>query len=118
MIHSFVSNDTIEIKELNERADRVKKPEDAEDIIKQYKEIFRTKRKGIISVGYHQGKVFSHFREQGKFNWQKFLIFKMNVSKLIEKHLRLMKSSVTSSFLKNYFKDIKRICRENSSKFD
>ena len=118
MIDSFVSNDIIETEELNERADRVKKPKDAADIIIQYEEIFRTKQKGIIPVGYHQGKVFSHFREQGKFNWQKFLISKLNVFKLIEKHPRLMKSSVSLSFLKNYFKDIKRICRENSIKFE
>ena len=36
MIDSFVSNDIIETEELNVRADRVKKPKDAADIIKQY----------------------------------------------------------------------------------
>ena len=43
------------------------------------------------------------------------IVFKINVFKLIEKHPKLMKSSVTLTFLKNYFKDIRQICEENSS---
>ena len=39
----------------------------------------------------------------------------MNIFKLIEKHAKLMKSSVTLTFLKNYLNDIKKICEENSS---
>ena len=46
------------------------------------------------------------------------IVFKINLLKLIEKHLKLSKSSVTLTFLKNYFKDIKQICKENSSKFN
>ena len=53
LIDSRVNNDTIKTEKLNERADRVKKPEDAAYIIKQYEKILRTKRKGIISVTYH-----------------------------------------------------------------
>ena len=121
-----MNNDTIETEELNERADRVKKPEDAADIIKQYEEIIRTKRKGIISVTYHKGKVFSRFPEKetfvrlvGNFKIHKnTLRFKINVFKLIEKHPKLMKSSETLTFLKNYFEDIKQICQENSSEFE
>ena len=46
-----------------------------------------------------------------------FIVFKINVFKLIEKHPKLMKSSITLTFLKNYFKDIKKICDEYSSQF-
>ena len=46
------------------------------------------------------------------------LIFKINVVKLIDKHPKLTKSSVTLSFLKKYFKDIKQICQENPHKFE
>ena len=53
LIDSLVNNDTTETEELNERADRVKKPEDAAYIIKQYEKVLRTKRKGIMSVTYH-----------------------------------------------------------------
>ena len=41
------------------------------------------------------------------------VIFKINISKLIDKHPKLMKS-----FLKNCFKDSKQICQENSSEFE
>ena len=57
----------MEIKELNELAEKVEKPEDAADIIKQYEEIFCAKRKGIIAVAFHQEKVFKRFKEKEKF---------------------------------------------------
>ena len=57
----------METEELNEKVDKVDKPEDAPNIIKDYEEILSTKRKGIISVAYHQGKVFNRFREKEKF---------------------------------------------------
>ena len=66
-IESITINNVIEIDDLNELAEKVEKPEDAANMIKQYEEILRTKRKGIISVAYHQGKVFSRFREKEKF---------------------------------------------------
>ena len=48
-------------EELNEKAGIVDKSEDAANLIKKYEEILKTKRKGIISVAYHQGKAFSRF---------------------------------------------------------
>ena len=94
--------------------------EDPVDIIKKYEEILRTKRKGIISVAFHQGKVFKRFKGKEKFMHmvgklkihKNTIIFKINLFKLIEKHPKLMKSSVTLMFLKNYFKYIKQICKE------
>ena len=67
LIDSITINDVIETEELNEKAEKVEKPEDEAEIIKQYEKILRTKRKGIISVVYHQGKVFSQFWEKEKF---------------------------------------------------
>ena len=46
------------------------------------------------------------------------IIFKINIFKLIDKHPKLMKWSITLTFLKNYFKDIKQIYKENSSEFE
>ena len=99
--------------------------EDAANIIEEYEEILRTKRKGIITVAYQEGKVFSRFRKKEKFvrlvaNFKirkRTIIFKINVSKLIQEYPGLKKSSATLSFLKNYFKDIKGICKENPSEF-
>ena len=121
-----MNSDTIETGALNKKAEKVEKPEDAADVIKAYEEILRTKRKGIISVVYHQGKVFSCFLEKENFlrlvaNFKirkNTIIFKINVFKLIDRHPGLMKSSVTLGFLKNYFRDIKRMCQQNSSEFE
>ena len=82
-------------------------------------------RKGIITAVYHQGKVFSQFCKKEKFVRlvAKFKIhngiitFKINVFKLIQKYPGLKKSSVTLGFVKNYFKNIKGICKENPSEF-
>ena len=49
---------------MNEKADNVEKPADAADIIKEYGQILRTKRKGIVSVANYEGKVFSRFWEK------------------------------------------------------
>ena len=109
MTESITINNVIETEELKELAEKVEKPEVAANIIKQYQEIVRTKRKGIIPIVYYQGKVFKRFREKEKFVQmvsslkihKSTIIFKINVFKLIEKHPKLMKSSVTLNFLKN-----------------
>ena len=78
-------------------------------------------KKGIISVAYRQGKMFSRFREKEKFvrlvadfgEHKNTIIFKINVLKLIDQHPKSMKSSVTLSFLKKYLNDIKGIGKSN-----
>ena len=116
-----------ETEEVNEKAEKVDKPMLGinPDIIKEYEEILRTKIRSIITVAYHQGKVFSRFREKEKFmtlvirfKIHKSIVFKINVFKLIEKHPGLIKSSVTISFLKNYLKDIRQICQKNVREFE
>ena len=70
LIESITTNNAVEIEELNERAERVEKPEDAADIIKEYEQILRTKRKGIISIAFHQAKVFKCFKKREKlYKW-------------------------------------------------
>ena len=109
----MVNNDLIETDKLNKKAEKVEKPENAAAVIKQYEEIIRTKNKGIISIAYHQGKVFKKFKDKAKFiklvNEFKVhkttIIFKINIFKLNEKYPKLMKSS------------IKDVCNENSNEF-
>ena len=114
LIESIVINGIIETDELNKKAEEAQKPEDAAAVIKQYKEIIRMKKKRIISIAYHQGKVFKKFKDKKKFiklvNEFKVhkttIIFKINVFKLSEKYPKLLKSSIGLGFLKNYCKDI------------
>ena len=110
LIDSIINNDAIETEELNEKADKAEKPEDGAEIIKQYEDIIRTKKKNIISIAYHQGKIFKRFKDNEKFiklvkvHKNTVKIFKINIFKLIDKHLKLMKSSVTLGFLKKLLK--------------
>ena len=45
-------------------------------------------------------------------------IFKINIVKFINKHAKIMNSSLSLNSMKNYFKMIKEICDENSSEFE
>ena len=125
MLDSITIHNAVEINEINKRTDKVEKPEDTVGIIKEYEEILCSKRKGIIAVAFYQGKIFQRFKEKEKFQQmvkklkihKSMIIFKINVFKLIEKCPKLMTSSVTFTFLKNYLKDIKKVCEENLSEF-
>ena len=59
-------NNAVEIEELNDRAEKVEKPEDGADIIREHEEVLRVK-KGIIMVAFHQGKIFKRFKKREKF---------------------------------------------------
>ena len=125
LIESIVINDVVETDELNKKAEEVQKPEEAAEVIQQYEEIIRTKKKGIISIAYRQGKVFKKFKDKEKFvkliNQFKIhkttIIFKISIFKLCEKYPKLLKLSIGLGFLKNYYKDIKELCSENAKDF-
>ena len=116
----------VETEELNKKADKAEKPEDVAAIIKQYEDIICTKNKNIMSIAYHQGKVFKRIKDKENFTklvnkfkvHESTMIFKINIFNLIDKHPKLMKSSVTLGFLKNCYKDIKQLCNENSNEFE
>ena len=114
-----------EFENLNKEAEEVQDPEEAAKIIKQYEDIIKTKKKGMINVAYHQGQVFKRFKEKEKFAklvselgvHKTSIIFQINVFKLCEKYCKLLKSSIGLGFFKNYHKDIKAICKENEKYF-
>ena len=116
----------VETEELNKKADKAEKPEDVAAIIKQYEDIICTKNKNIMSIAYHQGKVFKRFKDKENFTklvnkfkvHESTMIFKISIFNLIDKHPKLMKSSVTLGFLKNCYKDIKQLRNENSNEFE
>ena len=94
-------------------------------VIQKYKYIIKTKKKGIISIAYHQGKVFKKFKDKEKLVkmvsrlgiHKNTIIFKINVYKLCARYPKLLKSSIGLEFFKNYHKDIKIVCRENEQEF-
>ena len=106
----------------------VKEPEEpgeAAKVIKQYEDIIKTKKKGIISIAYYQGKVFKRFKEKEKLNklvsqlgiHKSTIIFKINVFKLCERYPKLLGSSIRLGFFKNYHKGIKAVFKENEEDF-
>ena len=105
----------VEIEELNEQAGIVDNPEDAADLIKKCGEILRTKRKGIISVAYHQGKVFSRFREKERFArlvadfgvHKGTMIIEINVFRLPDKYPRFKKIFGHAKFYEELFQRYK-----------
>ena len=125
LLESMITDEVLEIEDLNKESEEVQDPEKAAKIIKRYEDIIKTKNKGIINVAYHQGQVFKRFKEKEKFAklvselgiHKTTIIFKINVFKLCKKYPKLLKSSIGLGFFKNYHKDIKAICEENEKDF-
>ena len=75
-------------------------------MIQKYENIIETKKKGIINMAFHQGKVFKKFKDKEKFITlvskldihKTTIIFKINVHKLCERHPKLLKSSIGLGF--------------------
>ena len=67
LLESTIISETIESEELNREAEGVQDLEEAAKVIEKYEYIIKTKKKGIISIRYHQGKVFRKFKEKEKF---------------------------------------------------
>ena len=125
LFDSMIIDEVVEFDDLSKEDEEVQDPGKVTEIIKQYEDIIKRKRKGIINVVYHQGQVFKRFKEKKKFAklvseigfHKNTIILKTNVFKLREKYLKLLKSSIGLRFFKNYHKDIKAICKESEKNF-
>ena len=125
MLESIIINEVVESEELNKEAEEMQEPKKAAKIIKHYEDIIKTKKKGIISIAYYQGKVFKRFKEKEKFIklvsqlriHENTIIFKINAFKLCEKYPKLLRSSIGLEFFKNYYKFIKAVCKESEEDF-
>ena len=121
----MIIDEVVEFEDLNKEAKEMQDPEKAAEIIKQYEDIIKTKKKGIINVAYHQGQVFKRFKEKEKFAefvselgiHKTTIIFKINMFKLCKKYCKLLTSSIGLGFFKDYHKGIKAICKENEKDF-
>ena len=67
LFESMIIDEVVEFDDLNKEAKEVQDPEKAAEIITRYEDIIKAKKKGIISVAYHQGQVFKRFKEKEKF---------------------------------------------------
>ena len=125
LFDSMIIDEVVEFDDLSKEDEEVQDPEKAAEIIKWYEVIIKTKKKGIINVAFHQRQVFKRFKEKKKFAklvseigfHKNTIILKINVFKLREKYLKLLKSSIGLRFFKNYHKDIKAISKESEKNF-
>ena len=125
LLESMIIDEVVSFEDLNKEAEEIRKLEKAAEVIKRYEDIMKMKKKGIISVAYHEGKVFKKFKEKEKFVrlvselgiHKTTIIFKINIFKLREKYPKLLRSSIGLGFFKNYHKDIKAVCEENEKDF-
>ena len=118
-------NEVAESDELHKQVEEVQDPKEAIRVIQNYENIIQTKKKEIISIVSHQGKVFKKFKDKEKFITQisrlgihkNTIIFKIDVFTLCERHPKFLKSSIGLGFFKNCHKDIKEICVEIALEF-
>ena len=93
---SIINSDWNENKELEEKASKVKINEDAAAVIREFKEIIKSKKGNIVYLAYQQGKVFIKFKENEKFSEmvkqfeisKSTIIIKTNTIKVIDSTLR------------------------------
>ena len=121
LLDSMTIGEIVEFDDLNKEAEEVQDPEKAVIKIERYENIIKTERKGVINIAYHQGQVFKRFKEKETFAklvselgiHKTTIICKIKVFKLCKKYSKLLTSSIGLGFFKNYYKDIKVICKEN-----
>ena len=63
----MISDKNLEFEDLNKKSKEIQDPEKAAEIIRQYEDIIKTKKKGIINVAFHPGQIFKRFKEKEKF---------------------------------------------------
>ena len=102
----IVINEVVKSDELNKQAEEVQDPKDSAKVIQEYENIIRTKKKGIINITFHQGKIFKRFKKKDDFIklvtefkvHKSTIMFKINIYKLCKKFPKLMKSSIGLGF--------------------
>ena len=67
LLESIIIDQVVEFEDLNKEAEEIREPEKAAEVIKRYEDIIKMKKIGIISLAYHQRKVFKRFKEKEKF---------------------------------------------------
>ena len=62
----MIIDENLEFEDLNKEAEEIQDPEKAAEIMRQYEDIIKTKKKGIINVAFHQGQIFKRFKDNEK----------------------------------------------------
>ena len=87
--------------------------------------LIKINKNNILIIAYKQGKIFRKFKTDNKFistasafKISKAMInFKIDIVEFIDKYPKMEKSCISLYYLKNHFRIIKEVCRENASEF-
>ena len=100
--------------------------EDAAKVIYKFEEIIKNKKSDVVWLAYYQGKIFQKFRSKERFVNDivtKFkvskstIVFKIALSRLIDKYPQIKNSSLSLHYFKKHLKLIKEVCKERASEF-
>ena len=63
----MINSGRVKTEDLNKKANKVEKSEEAASVIKEYEDTISTKKKKNVCIAYHQGKLFRKaFQRDGK----------------------------------------------------
>ena len=112
--------------DIEELPRKVQNSKEAAEVVKEMEKIIKSNKCNILLLAYQQGKTFKKFKGNDKFInlvnqfgvSKSTMFFKIVIVRFLNNYHILKKSSLSLPFLKNNFKIIKDICRENSSEFE
>ena len=115
-------NENTDIEEMANNC--MESKEDAAKIIYKFEEIIKNKKSEIVWLSYYQVKKFQKFRSKERFvidMVSKFkvskstIVFKIALSKLIDKYPNIKNSSLSLPYFKKHLKLIKQVWKESAS---
>ena len=117
-------NENTDIEEMANNC--MESQEDAAKVIHEFEEIIKNKKSDIVWLAYYQGKIFQKFRSKERFVNDvvtKFkvskstILFKIALSRLIDKYPKIKNSSLSLHYFKKHLKLIKEVCKESANEF-
>ena len=58
LLESMIIDKNLEFEDSNKKDEEIEDPEKAAEIMRQYQDIIKKKKKGITNVAFHQGQIF------------------------------------------------------------
>ena len=125
MIERTESKGLETIEGIEELSNDVKDPDDAAKLTNRMEKMIDIKKKNALTIARKQGEIFKKFKTDNKFMSvvNKFKIskatinFKIGIVEFFNMYPRMEKSGFSLHYLKNNFKIIKEIYKENASEF-
>ena len=95
---------------------------DCISLVKKYEDLLKSSNKKIINIVAKQGELLKRFKDSDEFFdgvglSRSNIYFKIRLYKFLCKFPALRNSTLTSSYFKNNFKIIKKVCKTNADIF-